>query len=719
MAKTTTSKISSPKTVVGKNVSTLSTKTIQSAVGAKADGSYGPQTTAAVKAFQKANGLTADGIVGAKTAAAIQKTTSPITSKTTTPLSIKGGGSYLSNPTPSTSINPASIKGRIQEQNKGLLGTFGKLFNSPILGGGINPNTNKLGFSVAGVNLGSLFPSKEKPTESPIPTTVISSSDGRKEALKLNGISTEEQKKIDEQKEKIRLQKEKSDAAKAEAARIATEKPVVPPPVKPLEEKILEAPAENMQKVYDLRTGEQSEIPIGKIPPGYSKQDPKLRTDVSDSITDEYGNVISRMSDGTYRRIDPAGNYSMGSEFEFTNAKRIQTVLKSLDAAVNGSYPLSESQLGQLESTKAQYQTLIKNQQVENKDVAGATTLAVNRWGLGDQLVGTGIIDKVVNDGMDRVVSLQNKMTSAVSEMRRGFEEDNIKKLRDAYDTFSDSQKKLQDNFDNIQKTIANAKAKQDTKNEADYLRDDNKYPDAGLLATDTPKERTEKILKSPTYLAEKAKRESGDPIAIAEAIMEGRMPPVFTGLYGKSAAVKSELARRGFDLSKATSDWNATQKYITSLNSTQQLRLRQAVDFTYESLDIVDMLAEKWNSLNLSGDYKFINKPAIKAAKQGLLGEDAQSVATQLDNQISDLVSELATVYKGGNSSTDQSLALSAEQLKSDWSYKTLTDNVNLIRKNLAIRKGSLASGAPSTIGGGNQYINTNIPTGDDLWIF
>ncbi len=75
--KTSTSSSKSTTTSsVGKNISSLSTKAVQTAVGAKSDGIYGPQTTSAVKAFQTANGLKADGIVGPLTQAAINKASS-------------------------------------------------------------------------------------------------------------------------------------------------------------------------------------------------------------------------------------------------------------------------------------------------------------------------------------------------------------------------------------------------------------------------------------------------------------------------------------------------------------------------------------------------------------------------------------------------------------------------------------------------------------------
>jgi lysozyme len=42
-------------------------KLVQTKVGTKADGAFGPKTEAAVKTFQKKKGLAADGIVGPKT----------------------------------------------------------------------------------------------------------------------------------------------------------------------------------------------------------------------------------------------------------------------------------------------------------------------------------------------------------------------------------------------------------------------------------------------------------------------------------------------------------------------------------------------------------------------------------------------------------------------------------------------------------------------------
>jgi hypothetical protein len=182
------------------------------------------------------------------------------------------------------------------------------------------------------------------------------------------------------------------------------------------------------------------------------------------------------------------------------------------------------------------------------------------------------------------------------------------------------------------------------------------------------------------------------DAKEIAQAIMRGEQPPELTGMYGKSAAIKAELARNHYDLTHALEDWNATKRYLNTLNGAQQTRLRQAVEFTAHSLDIVEDLNKQWQG----GRFPLLNKAQLIAAKNGVLGKDAQRIATQLDAQIGDLVSELGTVYKGGNSSTDESLKLAAQNLSANWSQSQLAAAIDLTRKNLTIRQNSIKNVGP-----------------------
>lgn len=177
------------------------------------------------------------------------------------------------------------------------------------------------------------------------------------------------------------------------------------------------------------------------------------------------------------------------------------------------------------------------------------------------------------------------------------------------------------------------------------------------------------------------------DAAAIADAIVSGKQPPVTTGLYKLGGPVRAALAKAKYDLSKANQDWVATNRMLSSMNGPQQLRLRQAVTFTKDSLPIIEGLADEWKA----GGFPLLNAAQLEAAKQGVLGQKAQSIATRLSTQINDMTSELGTVYKGGNSSTDESLKLAASNLDANWSVETLHDAIKMIRQNLTYRENSM----------------------------
>jgi hypothetical protein len=180
------------------------------------------------------------------------------------------------------------------------------------------------------------------------------------------------------------------------------------------------------------------------------------------------------------------------------------------------------------------------------------------------------------------------------------------------------------------------------------------------------------------------------DPQAIADGIERGDMPPT-VNQYGRAVvgAVSSILAKKGYNLAAAQTDWNATQKHVATLNGSQQTRLRQAVNTAFHSLDVIEDLAKQWQG----GKFPMLNKGQLVAAKAGAMGPKAQAIATQLEAQISDVTSELGNVYMGGNSPTDHALQLAAKNLSADWSLTQLQAALELSRKNLQIRSNSMVN--------------------------
>jgi hypothetical protein len=192
------------------------------------------------------------------------------------------------------------------------------------------------------------------------------------------------------------------------------------------------------------------------------------------------------------------------------------------------------------------------------------------------------------------------------------------------------------------------------------------------------------------------------DAKAIADAIFRGDQPPDLTGLYRQAAPVRAELGRMKYNLTAAQEDWHATQRYLSTLNSVQMQKLQKAINFTHESIPNIRSLIGQWDSMGLP----ILSAANLKAAASGAKGQAAQSLAVRLTGQVADLTSELGTVYKGGNSSTDESLKLAAQNLQADWSKKAAMDALDQIEYNLRIRQNSLRH--PDVMGGrlNNPYM-------------
>ncbi len=181
------------------------------------------------------------------------------------------------------------------------------------------------------------------------------------------------------------------------------------------------------------------------------------------------------------------------------------------------------------------------------------------------------------------------------------------------------------------------------------------------------------------------------DADSIAQSVIDGKQPPDLKWLYSKAGPVKAILARKWYDLAWAVEDWNATQKYLSTLNWTAQTKLRQSVDQVAEQIPLIEKLNDDANSiLNKSWITQF-SQAQKKLAMNWYYWEDAKQAFNKLESQTAEVVSELAAVYQWGNSATEKSLQEAAKQLNTDRDAKTFQSNIDLIKKNITIRQNSL----------------------------
>lgn len=190
----------------------------------------------------------------------------------------------------------------------------------------------------------------------------------------------------------------------------------------------------------------------------------------------------------------------------------------------------------------------------------------------------------------------------------------------------------------------------------------------------------------------------------IANQVVAGKFPPDLKGLY-RPGPVMAALAKKGYDLTQARSDWEAWTKHVASLNGAAQLRLAQAVDFNIESLDLLEEKNREASKFVDRSRFPVWNKAAMQWALSGAGGQAAQNAASDLQIQIKDLQSEIAVVYKGGNSPTDVGLKTAADIFNSDWDESRLSSAIKLARRNLGYRLNSMRNVGAAGMSRGSQY--------------
>lgn len=180
----------------------------------------------------------------------------------------------------------------------------------------------------------------------------------------------------------------------------------------------------------------------------------------------------------------------------------------------------------------------------------------------------------------------------------------------------------------------------------------------------------------------------------IVAGIMSGLQPPITTiQRTPEITKILGGLSALGYDNTKAVQDWTAMQKRLVSMNSTQQLRLSQAIFALEGSTEQAERLYEEWKATGLPTGFSNWNKAALEASAR--MPGQAGVAARTLISHIEDMANELSIIYRGGNTPTDMALESARMSLGSDWNPAQFAKNLELIRENMRIRKNSIANSA------------------------
>lgn len=209
--------------------------------------------------------------------------------------------------------------------------------------------------------------------------------------------------------------------------------------------------------VYNPATGKQTTIDmIGKNPDGsysvtFADTPNTQRLDAS-----QIGNLTSNTGkvDGTQSALDQAQ-----TDYQNT-AKQVQDTITGI---ANGSVPLNEGQIAQIEGLKQQFQQLIDQQILTNKSASGIANTRGYQSGAAeyDPTFATKTIGTIVQAGANKVADLNVKMASAVATLTEAFKDKDIERVKDAWNIYQDASKArttaLQKTIDDTQKVIKEA----------------------------------------------------------------------------------------------------------------------------------------------------------------------------------------------------------------------------------------------------------------------
>ena len=234
---------------------------------------------------------------------------------------------------------------------------------------------------------------------------------------------------------------------------------------------------------------------------------------------------------------------------------------------------------------------------------------------------------------------------------------------------------------------------------------------EAGLKAAAQIAEETDaKRTRLNITLQNAANRTSAvaDAPDIAQAIMNGEQPPDSAGLSRSGAwmKIRDDLAKKGFNLTKAELDWKAAQRYVATLNGSQQVRIREAASTVSQMLPDIRNKYDTWRKAGLASGIKIFNRAALVASKN--LPGPAGVAAQALETQIADMVAELGQLYMGGNSPTDHSLKLAEQNLKGDWTPEQFNAALDLLKNNLSYRVNSIMNAGAAGMSEGSPYMPT-----------
>jgi hypothetical protein len=188
----------------------------------------------------------------------------------------------------------------------------------------------------------------------------------------------------------------------------------------------------------------------------------------------------------------------------------------------------------------------------------------------------------------------------------------------------------------------------------------------------------------------------------IASAIESGDQPPTLAGLYGVSPAVRQQLSKDGFDLSKHQLEWQGAQKQVASLNGPQQVRFVGLANSVTNTIDEVKELADQ---MQLSG-VPLLNKAELTAYIQTEGNSPNGMLATNYVTAVNTLKEEFANLANGGYAPTEPAWKLADQQINANYGVKQLNSSLGEVQRLIKYRLNAMPGMSAVGPGSANPYM-------------
>jgi len=136
-----------------------------------------------------------------------------------------------------------------------------------------------------------------------------------------------------------------------------------------------------------------------------------------------------------------------------------QTFQNSMTQLQNGTFPLNPMQQAQVDGLKGQFQQLIEQQKIANKNYEGgiAITNATSGRARYAPEIALGITMNAVNAGIQKIGNIETEMNAAVANMEAGFQTNNMKLVQSAYEAYQQHAQAKSDQITKVYTAVANA----------------------------------------------------------------------------------------------------------------------------------------------------------------------------------------------------------------------------------------------------------------------